>query len=78
VRPARDSVRAPSIDAWIDYIERALGPTVLAKAALEQQGRWTPARADLAELYGRYNEVDDGSLLAHPTYLLTVAHVAGS
>jgi len=73
IRPARDSVRAPSVDAWIDYTERVLGPTILAKRALEQQGRWPAARADLVELYERFNEAEDGSLLAHPTYLLTVA-----
>ena len=73
LRPARDSVRASSIDAWIDYTEQVLGPTVLAKRALEPQGRWDEARADLAELYARWNEADDGSLLAHPSYLLTVA-----
>ena len=78
VRSARDSVRAPSIDAWIDYTERVLGPTVLAKAALEAQGRWAAARADLAALYERHNEADDGSLLAHPTYLLTVARAFGA
>jgi SAM-dependent methyltransferase len=74
LRPARDSVRAPTVDAWIDYTERVLGPTVLAKGALEPTGRWAEARADLVALYARHNEADDGSLLAHPTYLLTVAH----
>jgi SAM-dependent methyltransferase len=78
VRPARDSVRAPSIDAWIDYTERVLGPTVMAKAALEAQGRWEAARADLVELYEQHNVADDGSLLAHPTYLLTVARASGA
>lgn len=72
LRPARDSVRASSVDAWIDYTERVLGPTILAKRALEPQGRWAQARADLAALYEQHNEADDGSLLAHPTYLLTV------
>lgn len=74
LRPARDSVRAPSVDAWLDYTERVLGPTIMAKAALEPQGRWAAARADLAALYERHNEAGDGSLLAHPSYLLTVAH----
>lgn len=76
VRPARDSVRAPSIDAWIDYLEHVLGPTVLAKRALEAEGRWAAARADLVALYERFNEADDGSLLVHPPYLLTLARVA--
>jgi SAM-dependent methyltransferase len=75
-RAARDSVRAPSIDAWIDYLEQVLGPTVLAKRALEADGRWAAARADLAALYERFNEAGDGSLLAHPAYLLTVAQAA--
>jgi SAM-dependent methyltransferase len=76
LRPARDSVRAPSVDAWLDYTEQVLGPIVLAKRALEPQGRWAPARADLADLYVRHNEAGDGSLLASPTYLLTVARTA--
>jgi SAM-dependent methyltransferase len=76
-RPAHGSVRAPSVDAWIDYTERVLGPTVLAKRALESQGAWAAARADLAALYEAHNAATDGSLLAHPTYLLTVARVAG-
>lgn len=76
LRPARDSVRAPSVDDWVDYTERVLGPTIMAKRALEPQGTWAAARADLVELYERHNEADDGSLLAHPTYLLTVARTA--
>lgn len=78
LRPARDSVRAPSVDAWLDYTERVLGPTILAKRALEPQGRWAAARADLAALYERHNEAGDGSLLAHPAYLLTVARASAA
>jgi SAM-dependent methyltransferase len=77
-RPATGSVRAASVDAWIDYTERVLGPTILAKQALEAQGAWGAARADLIELYGRHNEATDGSLLAHPTFLLTVARAAAA
>jgi SAM-dependent methyltransferase len=76
-RPATGSVRAASAGAWLDYTERVLGPTILAKQALESQGRWAAARADLVALYERHNEATDGSLLAHPTYLLTVARAAG-
>jgi len=72
LRPARDSVKAPSVDAWLDYTERVLGPTIMAKRALASKGRWDAARADLAALYEQHNEATDGSLLAHPTYLLTV------
>jgi SAM-dependent methyltransferase len=72
-RRATGSVRATSTDAWLDYTERVLGPTVMAKAALEPQGRWAAARADLRALYEQHDEAGDGSLLAHPEYLLTVA-----
>lgn len=71
-RRATGSVHAPSVDAWMDYTERVLGPAVMAKRALEPQGRWGAARADLHALYERHNEAGDGSLLAHPEYLLTV------
>lgn len=40
------------------------------------QGRWAAERADIAALNERHNEADDGSLLAHPTYLLPVAHAS--
>jgi hypothetical protein len=43
---------------------------VLAKAALQE--RWPAARADMVELYERFNESDDGSLRAEPEYLLTL------
>jgi hypothetical protein len=66
------AVRADSIDEWINYLERALGSIITTKAALEPEGKWDAARADLAELYERFNEADDGSLFAEPEYLLTV------
>jgi hypothetical protein len=72
-RPASDSVRADSVEAWLDYTERVLGPTVMAKQALEAGGGWEAARADLVALYEQHNVATDGSLLAHPTYLQTVA-----
>lgn len=76
-RLASDSVPAESPDAWVSYIERALGPTVLAKAALEPQGRWEAARADPVALYEQHNAATDGTMLAHPEYLLPVARLPG-
>ncbi len=29
-----------SPESWVDYNERVLGPAIMAKAALEPQGRW--------------------------------------
>ncbi len=54
-----------------------LGPIVLAKAALEPEGRWAPLREQLAELYGETNLADDGSLLMDQQYLITIAGKAG-
>lgn len=73
-RQATGSVEAESVDAWLDYLERVLGPLSLAKQALEPDGRWAPVRADLFELYERFNEAGDGSMRAAPEYLLTVAN----
>jgi SAM-dependent methyltransferase len=66
-----------SADGWVSHCEDVLGPTILAKAALEPQGKWDAARADLVDLYERYNEADDGTLNASAEYLLTVVDVAG-
>jgi SAM-dependent methyltransferase len=76
-RRAMDSVAGESADAWVTYLERVLGPTAQAKRALESEGRWEAARADLVALYEAENEVSDGTLRAHPEYLLTVARRAG-
>lgn len=70
VRRAENAVRADSADAWLDHLERALGPIILAKQALGE--RWPAARADLRALFDTFNEADDGSLHARPEYLLTV------
>ena len=72
------AVEWESVEVWIDHCEQKLGPTVLAKAALEPQGKWDAARADLVALYERYNEATDGSLNAPAEYLLTVIDVPGT
>ncbi|MGI8594242.1 MAG: class I SAM-dependent methyltransferase [Solirubrobacteraceae bacterium] len=69
------AVEAESTDAWVAYTERVLGPTVMAKAALEPEGRWEALRADLVELYERHNQASDGSLRAEAEYLLTVGRM---
>jgi SAM-dependent methyltransferase len=69
---AENNVDADSIDEWLDHIEALLGPIVLAKAALEPEGKWDAARADLAALYERNNEADDGRLQVRPEYLQSV------
>jgi len=65
-----------SVEDWMDHCERNLGPIVMAKAALEPQGRWEAARADLVALEERYNEADDDSMRARAEYLLTTVTLA--
>jgi SAM-dependent methyltransferase len=62
-----------SAEAWMERDERILGPTVLAKAVLEEQGRYEELRRELLELHEAVNEASDGSFLARAEYLLTVA-----
>jgi SAM-dependent methyltransferase len=64
-----------SPEDWIQYNERVLGPTIMAKAALEPQGKWDPLRRELVELYTEGNEADDGSFRARAEYLLGVAQM---
>ncbi len=64
-----------SPEAWLDYNERVLGPTIMAKAALEPQGRWDELRGELLELYAQANEAGDGGFRAQAEYLLSVAQM---
>jgi hypothetical protein len=48
---------------------------VLAKAALEPQGKWDALRDDLVGLYRGANQATDGSLLVDAEYLVTVARL---
>lgn len=61
--------------SWLEYNERVLGPTIMAKAALEPQGRWEALREELVELYTEGNEAQDGTFRARAEYLLTVARM---
>jgi len=64
-----------SVEAWVERDERILGPSVMAKAALEQQGRYEELRRDVVDLYTEFNEADDGSFRAPAEYLITVAEL---
>jgi SAM-dependent methyltransferase len=66
-----------SAEAIIEEDERLLGPAILAKAALEPQGRYGELRAQLVELYGSVNESDDGRFRARAEYLLSLARLPG-
>jgi SAM-dependent methyltransferase len=66
-----------SPERWLEDDERMLGPAVMAKAALEAQGRYEPLREDLMALYEECNEAEDGSFRVESEYLVTVAHKSG-
>jgi SAM-dependent methyltransferase len=65
-------IDADSAEDWLQYCERVLGPIILARAALEPQGKWAAARADLLALYESANEATDGTYHAEAEYLVTV------
>ncbi|HEY2768382.1 MAG TPA: methyltransferase domain-containing protein [Solirubrobacteraceae bacterium] len=65
-----------SPESWVQYNERVLGPTIMAKNALEPQGKWEPLREELLGLYRANNQAQDGSLHVSAEYLLTVARKA--
>ena len=64
-----------SVEKWLAYGEEKLGPMVMARAALEPQGKWDALHADLAALYERENKATDGSFRVEPEYLVTIARV---
>jgi SAM-dependent methyltransferase len=64
-----------SVEAWIAYNERVLGPSILAKAALEPQGRYQDLRDQLVELYSAANTAEDGRFRVAAEYLLTLARL---
>jgi SAM-dependent methyltransferase len=66
-----------SPEGWFEYDERILGPAIMAKAALEPQGRYDELREAMMQLYRDANEADDGSFRAKAEYLLTVARMPG-
>ena len=64
-----------SPETWLEYNERVLGPAIMAKAALEPQGKWEALREELLKLYTDENESDAGAFRARAEYLLTVARL---
>jgi SAM-dependent methyltransferase len=64
-----------SPESFVEYNERNLGPSIMAKAALEPQGRYDELKAELIGLYSEANEADDGTFRAQAEYLLTLARL---
>jgi SAM-dependent methyltransferase len=64
-----------SPESWLEYDERILGPAIMAKSALEPQGRYGELREEMIKLYQDVNEAEDGTFRAQAEYLLTVARM---
>jgi SAM-dependent methyltransferase len=62
-----------SVDDYTDFLLRTLGPVDLARPQLEADGRWDEMRALVRESYERFNEADDGTFRASPTYFRITA-----
>jgi SAM-dependent methyltransferase len=64
-----------SPEALLAEDEEKLGPAVMAKAALEPQGRWADLRQDMLAMYEESNQAVDGSFRVEAEYLVTVAEL---
>ncbi|CAN5912463.1 class I SAM-dependent methyltransferase [soil metagenome] len=66
--------RFPSPEAHEDFLLTASGPYRKVREALEAQGVWDQAWAEIRELDRRANDADDGTFAMGQTYLLAVGH----
>lgn len=66
---------APSADEFFAFMEEKLSPLVLARMALEPQGKYEGLRADLREFYDGFNSADDGSFVGQGEYLMSVGQL---
>lgn len=66
------AIEHESAEAFVAYMSRVFGPTILAEAALEPTGEWDALRPDLVDLYESLNESADGTLLVPAEYLMTI------
>jgi SAM-dependent methyltransferase len=63
---------ADSVDEWVAYNEAKLGPMLMAKAALEPQGKWDQLRGELVDYYSGFNSAEDGTFVGAAEYLLVL------
>lgn len=54
----------------VDMYERNFGPIVMAKAALEPQGKWQALREDLLAFFRENSEERDGGTTFRGEYLM--------
>lgn len=66
----------PSLEFMLKYYKSWFGPTALAFASLDDEGR-TAFAADLTACWDRHNIAEDGTVLSRGAYLEVVATKAG-
>ena len=54
----------------LETYETKFGPIVMAKAALEPQGKWQALREDLARFFESYGRAEGGRTVLEPEYLV--------
>jgi SAM-dependent methyltransferase len=69
------TVAHDSPESWVQYSGEVLGPAIIARSALEADGRAEQLEAELIGMYQAANEAEDGTLRAKAEYLLTVARL---
>jgi SAM-dependent methyltransferase len=63
-------IRFDTVDECMAEYENEFGPIVMAKAALEPEGKFDALRDDLREMFESTNDADDGTVLWRPEYLV--------
>lgn len=66
------SFEADDAEEWFEFMQEKLGPLVLARRALEPEGRYEALRQDLIAHYQNFNSADDGSFRGDAEYILAV------
>jgi hypothetical protein len=60
----------PSVEDAVEDYATNFGPFVMARGALEPQGRWDEFLGAFGDLVRRFNPADDGSARIRSEYLL--------
>jgi SAM-dependent methyltransferase len=71
--PAVITFRDESVEHYLASLQERLGPLMAARAALEADGRWPQARAQLHDIYSEANTATDGTMSVDAGYLLILA-----
>jgi len=74
-RHEQAEMRFPSVEDAIEFYSTKFGPVIMAKQALEPEGRWEALRDDMAALYRQ--SLHDGEVVFQPEYLVILGRRAG-